>query len=262
MTEGKRYKNASAYKHKKGKGLKWFVLILLLLIFSFLAVQWVIIDSKRIVVAIDPGHGGTDIGAKGVENEADINERTAKYLYKRLKADKRFKPVFTRKFKPDVKYNLASRIETANKVRAKLLISIHGNSSSNNQVKGFECYASPPGRNNHDPSMHFAKIIAEKMGDSGHLLRGENGVRFLYYLETKKNGSNIDIREASYSNAERTEPSIAMVENPDCPSVLVEQCFVNNPEDYENWGSEQGSEKSAQIYYEAICDYFEVEESE
>lgn len=259
MTVNEGEKRSKPLKVKKRGGFMWLLLMIILLAIGLVAVRWFIEDSKRIVVAIDPGHGGTDIGAEGIENEATINERTAKYLYELLKEDMAFKPVYTRKFKTDVKYTLADRIDKANRVKAQLLISIHGNSSSNKKGKGFECYAAPPGRKNHEASMKFARLIAEKMGDAGHLLRGEDGVRFMYYLETKKNGSTIDIRESSYTNTERTELSIAMVENPNCPSVLVEQCFVNNPADYDKWGSEEGSEKSARIYYEAICEYFGVE---
>lgn len=256
MTNQNRDNTFKINKKKKGKrGI--VILICLLLIFILcMAAKFLMVDSKRIVVAIDPGHGGLDVGAKGIANEADMNERTAKDLYKLLKADKRFKPVYTRKFKDDVKYTLAQRIDLSNKIRAKLLISIHGNSSSKSSSRGFECYASPPGRKNHDESIRFATIIAENMGHAGHRLRGENGVRFLYYVESAEKGTTLDIREFSYANTSRTEPSIAMVENPECPSVLVEQCFVNNLDDYEQWGSEQGAQKSAEIYYKAICEYF------
>ncbi len=236
------------------------VLVICIILFFILGMvaRVLIIDSKRIVVAIDPGHGGLDIGAKGIVNEADMNESTAKYLNKLLKNDKRFKPVYTRKFKADVKYTLAERIALSNKKGASLLISIHGNSSNKSSVRGFECYASPPGRKNHEASVKFATLIAQNMGEAGHKLRGENGVRFLYYVESAPKGTTLDIRESSYTNTDRTEPSIAMVENPECPSVLVEQCFVNNLDDYEQWGSEAGAQKSAQIYYEAICEYFGV----
>ncbi len=249
-------RNRNKKKKKKGRGCRGIFVGLLLLFILIFGVRFFVIDSERIVIAIDPGHGGLDIGAKGIINEAGMNERTAKNLYKLLKEDKRFKPVYTRKFKEDVKYTLAERIKASDKSRASLLISIHGNSSSNKASRGFECYASPPGRKNHEASVKFATIIAEKIGAGGHRLRGENGVRFLYYVESDKKGSTLDIRESSYTNTERTEAGIAMVENPKCPSVLVEQCFVNNLEDYEQWGSETGAEKSAQVYYEAILEYF------
>ncbi len=258
MTDRNRDSHFKINKKRKGKGRK-AILISLLICIIFIAVRFIIVDSNRIVVAIDPGHGGLDIGAKGIVNEADMNERTAKHLYKLLKSDKRFKPIFTRKFKEDVKYTLAERIELSNKVRASLLISIHGNSSSKSASSGFECYASPPGRKNHEESVKFATLIAQKVSAEGHRLRGENGVRFLYYVKSGKKGTTLDIRESSYTNTERTDPGIAMVENPDCPSVLVEQCFINNLEEYEQWGSEQGAQRSAQIYYEAICDYLLIE---
>lgn len=256
MTDRFRDNKYKLNRKKKRKGCKGIFISLLLLCIICLSAWFLVNDSKRIVVAIDPGHGGVDIGAKGIINEAGMNERTAKNLHKLLKDDKRFKPIYTRKFKEDVKYTLAERIEASNKSRARLLISIHGNSSSKSSSRGFECYASPPGRKNHEASVKFATLIAKKMGDAGHKLRGENGVRFLYYVESDKKGTTLDIRESSYTNTDRTESSIAMVENPECPSALVEQCFINNLEDYEQWGNEEGAQKSAQIYYEAICDYF------
>lgn len=259
MTDRYRDNKYKLNRKKKGKGCKGIFIIVLFIIMLCIGAWFFITDSKRIVVAIDPGHGGTDIGAEGIENESTMNERTAKDLYKLLKSDKRFKPIYTRKFKEDVKYTLGERIEASNKSRARLLISIHGNSSSKSSSRGFECYASPPGRKNHEASVKFATVIANRMGDAGHRLRGENGVRFLYYVESDKKGTTMDIRESSYTNAERTESSIAMVENPECPSVLVEQCFINNLEDYEQWGSEEGAQKSAKVYYEAMCDYFDLE---
>ena len=226
------------------------------MILGFCVSLYIRSESQKIVIAIDPGHGGTDVGAQGIENEAVINERTAKYLYDLLKKDKRFKPVYTRKFKTDIKYTLAERIEKADKVKAQLMLSIHGNSSESKKGYGFESYAVPPGRNNHENSLKFALLIAARMAEADHKLRGENGVRYMYYVDAGNKGTKTDIREASYANTERTEPSIAVVENPKCPAVLVEQCFVNHPEDYENWGSVQGNKKAATLYYKAICSYF------
>lgn len=96
------------------------------------------------------------------------------------------------------------------------------------------------------------------MAREGHQLRGKNGVRFMYYLASDNKKSRLDIRESNYKNTERTEASMAMVENPDCPAVLVEQCFVNNAADYNSWGSEAGAKKAAKVYFEAICEYLEM----
>lgn len=242
-------------KHKR----LWLIVGVIGIILALFCVSlYIKSESRKIVIAIDPGHGGTDVGAQGIENEAVMNERTAKYLYELLKQDKRFKPVYTRKFKTDVKYTLAERIEKADKAKAQLMLSIHGNSSESKKGYGFESYAVPPGRNNHESSVKFAELIAERMASAGHKLRGENGVRYMYYVDAGSKGIKTDIREASYTNESRTEPSIAVVENPKCPSVLVEQSFVNHPGDYENWGSPEGNKKAATLYYEAICSYFEL----
>lgn len=248
-------------KKKKNSGSRryrfYFVALLILAIGSG-SFYWYQ-DSQRIRIAIDPGHGGLDVGAIGIVNEAEINERTAKALFELLDADSRFKPIYTRKFKSDVKYSLADRIELANRKKAKILLSIHANSNESKRTRGFECYASPPGRKNHEESVRLAGIIAQKMGEAGHVLRGENGVRFMYYVKTKDNKERLEIKESSYTNVDRTDAGMAMVENPDCPSVLVEQCFVTNKEDYDAWGSEEGSIRAAKVYYDSVCDYFELD---
>jgi N-acetylmuramoyl-L-alanine amidase len=37
----------------------------------------------------------------------------------------------------------------------------------------------------------------------------------------------------------------------------VEQCFVTNQEDVEEFGTDEGCAKAAQAYYQAICKYLE-----
>ena len=49
------------------------------------------------------------------------------------------------------------------------------------------------------------------------------------------------------------------MERPACPAVLVEQCFLTNYSDVENWTGEAGCARAARIYYEAICAYFGTE---
>ena len=41
--------------------------------------------------------------------------------------------------------------------------------------------------------------------------------------------------------------------------MLVEQCFLTNYSDVENWTGEAGCARAARIYYEAICAYFGTE---
>lgn len=104
-----------------------------------------------------------------------------------------------------------------------------------------------------EESMRFAQCIAQKMGGAGHRLRGENGIRFAYY-----NGKSKRIVDSTDTKI-REQKSFGIVERPYCPAVLVEQCFLTNYSDVENWTGEAGCARAARIYYEAICAYFGTE---
>ena len=54
--------------------------------------------DPSILVAIDPGHGGTDFGAEGYCTESEITAWTAQALYDLLEADERFTPVLTKDY--------------------------------------------------------------------------------------------------------------------------------------------------------------------
>ena len=146
------------------------------------------------------------------------------------------------------------RAQAATDAGASLLLSVHANSDeSTGQSHGFECFPTPPGRTYSEESMRFAQCIAQKMGGAGHRLRGENGIRFAYY-----NGKSKRIVDSTDTKI-REQKSFGIVERPYCPAVLVEQCFLTNYSDVENWTGEAGCARAARIYYEAICAYFGTE---
>lgn len=201
------------------------------------------------IIAIDPGHGNFDTGAGGIVKELKVIDKTAEYLCAILGKDNNFKIVLTRQPSEDPK--IAERAQIAIDAKASLLISLHANSEkSAPQAQGFECYPTPPGRLYYDQSLKFAQILVDKMKAEGHKIRGETGIKFAYYSGKSKqmvDSSNTKIR---------TQKSFGIVEKPLCPAVLVEQCFITSSKDVSAWGSNEGCEKAAQIYYKAICEYF------
>lgn len=92
---------------------------------------------KKIV--IDPGHGGKDPGAIGVNviKEKDITLTVAKQLADLLKEDG-FAVYLTRD--KDIYLSLEERTAIANSLEADLFISIHVNSSRNRRLRGIETY--------------------------------------------------------------------------------------------------------------------------
>jgi len=97
------------------------------------------IPPNSSIVVLDPGHGGQDPGAvaNGVR-EKDINLAIALKLESALKS-KGVKVSLTRR--TDVYLKLAERTEIANKLNAKVFVSIHANAlPKGKNAKGFEIY--------------------------------------------------------------------------------------------------------------------------
>jgi len=97
-----------------------------------------LVGIKKIV--LDPGHGGKDPGAIGVDGvaEKDIVLKIAKKLATRLKKDLGVQVVLTRK--DDRFVSLEDRTAIANAEDADLFISLHMNASSNGEARGLETY--------------------------------------------------------------------------------------------------------------------------
>src|SRR5665647_2223683 len=102
--------------------------------------QRTVLNLKNLTIAVDAGHGGTNIGATGIRSnikEKDYTLLIAKELEKALR-QKSAKVIMTR-----VKDTTLSMYERINFLRQKtpdLLISIHLNSSDKDSVNGVSTY--------------------------------------------------------------------------------------------------------------------------
>ena len=201
-------------------------------------------------VAVDAGHGGSDPGAQGIVNEAQMNAQTAQALVDWLDADPNYISLSTRD-SYDTTAKPSERAAYANALAPQLLLSVHGNSApEGSDASGFECYPTVPGRTWHRESFYFAERLAERMQAAGAHLRGKGGIRYIYY-----EGENKRLVESSHTEV-RDERSFTILEDVNCPAVLAEQCFVTSEADVAQFGDEEGCQRVARIYYEAICAYF------
>lgn len=209
--------------------------------------------SKPYTVVLDAGHGGVDVGSSGVIDEVELTEQTVAALTERLKADGRFRAVLTREAGQGM--SIDDRNHKAVRIQPDLLLSVHANAEESGTAEGFECYPAVPGMENHEVSMAFALILAEEMEAAGSALRGGNGVRFGYYVngDEKLLVDSTDTTIYSYD-------TFGILKHLDCAAVLVEQCFVTNAADVERFGTEEGCQKAAQAYYQAILRYLHAEE--
>jgi|GEM_PF-1697192 N-acetylmuramoyl-L-alanine amidase len=102
------------------------------------------ISKDNFSIVIDPGHGGVFSGCQGSKTQEsvlvlDIAQRLTELLHK-----KGFKATLTRQqekeLDPDLMTDLHKRIEFTEQNNAQVFISIHLNSSSNKQARGYEVY--------------------------------------------------------------------------------------------------------------------------
>ena len=253
------------WKHREGEKImgkhrvRWGRLLIVLILLGgiFLGGRWAagelgLFDS-RITVALDPGHGGDDPGASGVIGETELTETTVRYLEQYLEEDGRFRVVLCREYGEGKDLN--SRWRLANRRGADLRLCIHGNSAEDPTARGFEVYPPPPGREYHEESLSFARLTAEEISATGISLRGDGGVRYAYYQEDGSGSTRKVLSDLPDPSLESC-PSFAMVDYPDCPAVLIEQCFVTNAEDAARRGTEEGCRVAAHCYYRAVCRYF------
>ncbi len=211
-------------------------------------------DGPPYTIAIDAGHGGSDVGAEGIIDEKIVTETTIGYLEQWLEQDENYTPLRTHA--PDTFAKPSERAETTNRACAALLLSVHGNSAPGYpEITGFECYPQPPGREHHEDASRMAHLIAEKFGAAGQRLRGESGVRYLYYEGDDTRGYEKKIVEES-DDSMHADQTFGLLERAECPAVLIEQCFVTSSTDIANWAGEDGSARAARFYYEAICEFF------
>lgn len=122
--------------------LKKKTIILSLLFISCIIIYYFYQQSgplSNITIVLDPGHGGKDEGAKGINGslEKNLNLRTAKEL--KIKLEKLGATVYLTR-NNDTFISLSNRIFFTLKKDADLFISIHYNSSPSSKPEGTTTY--------------------------------------------------------------------------------------------------------------------------
>ena len=191
----------------------------------------------KIVVAIDPGHGGVNPSVGGEDagslgsglREADVTLKTATLVYDKLARDGRFAPMLTANGTEYLKPS--RRAARAKAAGAQLLLSIHLNYDADSCVSGFECCPATPQLSTNADSLRFARLVAEKFGAMG----------------MESNDTTV-----------LSDPTFTVVQKCGCPAVLVEEGFITNAGDVALVATDAACEAAAQAYYECILTYFDL----
>ncbi|AEV95230.1 N-acetylmuramoyl-L-alanine amidase [Pediococcus claussenii] len=166
------------------------------------------IPLSEATIVIDPGHGGTDSGALGINpkhEEKKYTLRTSKEIYKKLSATGA-RVVLTRT--TDTFVSLAARPKLANKLDADAFISIHYDSSGDdNMGTGDTTYYYHQG-----PSVQLGKDINSELTTKIPLYN--RGVRYANYQVLRDNKRPAILVEGGYINSRNDFKEISSSDYP------------------------------------------------
>ncbi len=224
-------------------------------------------SDGRMVIVLDPGHGGIDPGAVASRNvvEKDIVLLFANSLKQELEKDSRYKVVLTRD--GDAFISLDDRVKIARENQAALMISIHADTLMDEPgVRGATVYT-----------------LADKASDarSARLAEKENAVDAL--AGNASSGADAEVSDILFDLTRRETrvfstrfaqsliwhlgTSLKINKNPkrfarfrvltapDVPSILLELGYLSSDEDAKLVSSDDWRNQAAQSVTQAINDF-------
>ena len=226
--------------------------------------------GKRLIVAIDPGHGGDDTGALGYRRlpEADVVLAIAKKLRVELEQIPGVSAFLTRS--GDYFIPLRKRIDLARKFQADVMISIHCNASRNRDATGTEVYfVSLTGATDEaSRSLAEAENAADLIGGVSPQT-GDDLLGILFDLrqnDTIRRSSELAenlldaLREEDRLSISRgvKQAGFVVLKAPDIPAVLVETAFITNPREASMLKDQQFQAKMAERLAEGVQAYMKT----
>ncbi len=201
------------------------------------------IPTKKVVIAIDAGHGGEDSGARGASGslEKNITLSIARKLKKEIDNDEQLRAVLTRD--DDYFVPLHGRVIKARKLKADIFVSIHADAFTNPDAKGSSVFA----LSESGATSASARYLANKENESdligGVSLDDKDPMLAKTLLDLSQSatindsvklGNFVldqlrDINDLHKSSVEQA--GFAVLKSPDIPSILVETAFISNPKE-------------------------------
>ena len=222
----------------------------------------------KVVVVVDPGHGGEDPGATGPDG---VHEKTVTLaIGKRIKAllDQQpgIKAYLTRN--GDYFIPLGERVKIAQELHADLFVSIHADSAPPGVVaEGTSVYALSEKGATSVAARWLARNenASDLVGGVNFNVRDKYLRRTLFDLsqtatinDSLKLGHDVldavaKMNPLHYSHVEQA--AFAVLKSPDIPSVLVETAYISNPVEEKQLIDPAFQEKLAKAIVAGIVDY-------
>jgi len=223
--------------------------------------------AGRRVIVIDPGHGGLDSGANGVNDllEKDLVLAEGLKLAKALKA---LGYIVHMTRDSDAFVPLPERVAVARKLKADLMISLHADSNPDSDVNGLSIYTLNDGRSDRE-----AAALAKRENQSdiiaGVDLSNANSpvapiLIDLAQRDTMNRSSRFAETALSHlhgvtdilARSPHRAASLAVLVAPDVPSVLIELGYLSNRSDAAQMNTDAWRERVARTIANAVDRHF------
>lgn len=196
--------------------------------------------ADEVVVVIDPGHGGDNIGTQsGHTDEKEMTMITARAMFQELEKFENIKVYMTHSEDKDLSF--PKRAEAAANVNADFLYSIHFNASENHTMFGSEVWVScetPFNAYGYQFGYEHLKAMAEK----GLYIRG---------VKCRINDAGTDYYAIIRECAARS-----------VPAVIIEHCYVDEERDAEFIKNEDCYKELGRLDAHSVAKYFGLKSSE
>jgi N-acetylmuramoyl-L-alanine amidase len=223
---------------------------------------------RLIIVAVDPGHGGEDPGARGRggTNEKDVTLAIARKLKARIDEEPDMRAFLTRD--GDYFMPLHMRVAKARRVNADLFVSVHADAFIKPHARGSSVFAL-----SESGATSAAASWLARRENNADLIGGVNlDVQDPYLKRTLLDLSqtatitdSLKLGKAVLSHLggvntlhkpQVEQAGFAVLKAPDIPSILVETAFISNPEEERKLRSGSYQDKMADAILSGIKRYF------
>lgn len=210
------------------------------------------------VVALDPGHGGTNLGAPGQclgLYEKRVTLEIARRVRRRLSGERGLKVVLCRD--SDVLVPVRARVRCANESGARLFLSLHANASqeaTRGAQRGFEIYVAPATDVAKDVAAEVIK--APRAADAAWAAhRRRTTAAEALAAARRLEWQLADVLGAEHDRGiKQTGAFLDVLQGLTMPAVLVEVGFLDHEEEGAQLATEEGWERVAGALAKAISD--------
>ncbi len=193
-------------------------------------------EKETIVVVIDPGHGGENLGAEYEDyTEKEMTLIVAQAMKEELEKYEGVTVYLTRTGDEDL--TLDERCEYAKSVNADFLFCLHFNMSKYHTLFGAECWVSAFGEA-YSKGLSFASIEMEMLQELGLYSRG---------IKTRLNDEGIDYYGIIRHSVER-----------EMPCVLIEHCHLDQENDKPFYDHDEKLKEFGRLDATAVAKYFNL----